>query len=303
MNYLFVLDDDLTKSYLNTTSKEKMIEYSYMKFSGGEPHITIKNLRKYDNAENVVFVAKIKNGDDLLKLAAAVDAFDHLGTGAAHHLEIAYYPGGRQDRVCNPGEAFTAKVYANLINKMTNWDSIQVLDQHSDVTSAVLDNAVHNNNHWFVCNALNVIDLHRGTIVSPDAGANKKIYDLAKYLNNHEEDFNFNVIRADKLRDLKTGNIIETTVYAEDLSGQECIIIDDICDGGRTFIELAKVLKAKGAKNVVLLVTHGIFSKGFGPVLEEVDQIVTTNSFMESWRDDNDRVIVLGINEDYFTRR
>ena len=33
----------------------------------------------------------------------------------------------------------------------------------------------------------------------------------------------------------------------------------DICDGGRTFIELAKVLKDNGAKRVTLYVTHGIF--------------------------------------------
>lgn len=301
MNYLFVLDDDLKESYLETIHDDEMVSYKYMKFNGGEPHITILNPIKYSNAQGVVFATKIKSGDDLLKLAAAVDAFSNLATGADFYLEIAYYPGGRQDRVCNPGEAFSAKVYSKLIEAMANWASVQVLDAHSDVTPAVLDNGVNNSNHRFVQNALNEIDLHEGVIISPDAGANKKIYSVVQVLNS--KDFDFDVVRADKNRNLKTGEIIETTVYVDDLTGKDTIIIDDICDGGRTFIELAKVLKAKGAKTVTLIVTHGIFSKGFEPVLEHIDQIVTTNSFINLDADDGDRVTVLGITEDYFKRR
>ena len=40
------------------------------------------------------------------------------------------------------------------------------------------------------------------------------------------------------------------------------MIVDDICDGGQTFIELAKALEKQGAHQIFLYVTHGIFSKG-----------------------------------------
>jgi len=46
------------------------------------------------------------------------------------------------------------------------------------------------------------------------------------------------------------------------------MIVDDICDGGATFILLAKELYAAGAKEVNLFVTHGIFSKGLIPLYE-----------------------------------
>ena len=55
--------------------------------------------------------------------------------------------------------------------------------------------------------------------------------------------------------------------------GRNCLIVDDICDGGGTFIPLAKKLKNAGAKTVTLYVTHGIFSKGLDPLKEHIDYL------------------------------
>ncbi len=116
---------------------------------------------------------------------------------------------------------------------------------------------------------------HGPAFVSPDAGANKKTMELSKYFNHS------NFLRADKNRNLHTGEILETVVYG--VIPPEVIIADDICDGGRTFIELAKVLKAKGAKKVYLYVTHGIFSKGTKPLLDAgIDTIFTTNAYYDT---------------------
>lgn len=110
-------------------------------------------------------------------------------------------------------------------------------------------------------------------LISPDAGSNKKIYDLAKSIGYDGE-----IIRCDKLRDIPTGQIIETIVYKNDLGGKDAIIVDDICDGGKTFIELAKVLKEKNVGKIYLVVTHGIFSAGFDSLGEYFDGIYCTNS-------------------------
>ena len=69
-------------------------------------------------------------------------------------------------------------------------------------------------------------------------------------------------------------------VHADDLTGKYAVIIDDICDGGGTFIPIAKELKAKGCRKVVLYVTHGAFTKGTQVLFENgIDEIFTTNSF------------------------
>lgn len=63
---------------------------------------------------------------------------------------------------------------------------------------------------------------------------------------------------------------------------ESIIIIDDLCDGGATFIEEAKYLK-KFLPNVKLrlLVVHGIFSQGLTELLSYYDEIICTNSYQD----------------------
>ncbi len=87
------------------------------------------------------------------------------------------------------------------------------------------------------------------------------------------------MIYCDKIRNQDTGEItgLSLQTMGVDIAGKSVLIVDDICDGGRTFIEVAKLLK--DASRVDLAVTHGIFSKGFGCLYEAgIDRIFTTNS-------------------------
>jgi len=57
--------------------------------------------------------------------------------------------------------------------------------------------------------------------------------------------------------------------------------VDDICDGGGTFLGLATALKEKNAGKLSLIVSHGIFSKGFEELNKSFDTVFTTNSFRD----------------------
>ena len=60
------------------------------------------------------------------------------------------------------------------------------------------------------------------------------------------------------------------------------IIIDDICDGARTFINIAKAIREKQKDcELYLIVTHGIFSAGFGELSQYFDGIYCTNSYSD----------------------
>jgi len=302
MTRAIFLNEDLKESYLQHYPDLVLVDFEKFIFSGGESHFKItedlQNLTS--NTDEFLFITKLKTAQDITDLAIAVNAFSNLGSGADFHLLIGYLPGGRQDRVCVEGEAHSAKVYANLINHITDWSCVQFLDAHSDVMPSLIDCAIPNDNTLFVDKAIEALDLEDFVLVSPDAGANKKVLSLAKHLN---KTIKVDVIRADKLRDMNTGEILETIVYADDLTNKNCVIVDDICDGGRTFIELAQVLKSKGAKSVILIVTHGIFSKGYDVVLKHVDQIVTTNTFADLSHDDGDKVTIIGINQTFYKSR
>lgn len=80
-------------------------------------------------------------------------------------------------------------------------------------------------------------------------------------------------------RDLKTGQLTNFKVFSENLHNKTCFMIDDISDGSGTFIVTAAALKKLGVKKIVLVVSHGIFSRGCK--LEQADEIYTTDSYKE----------------------
>jgi len=238
-------------------------------FPGGEMHVTIDEDVIGD--ENMIR-ADIKSSDDIMTLHLVVDAIRRLYIDASIHLFMPYFPYSRQDRVCNEGEALSAVVMARMINNL-EFDGVITVDDHSDVVAAALErhvmmpvDSVVEGFDDFIASFIQ----KDYVFVSPDAGANKKTLKIARQ-------FEAEMVRADKVRDTKTGRITGTEVFG-DVEGKTCVIVDDICDGGRTFIELAKALKEKGSEEVILYVTHGIFSRGVAPLYEYIDEIFTTDS-------------------------
>ena len=93
----------------------------------------------------------------------------------------------------------------------------------------------------------------------------------------------------DKERDPNTGNIVgmrmDTCFISKDSEGSlKYLIIDDICDGGATFTNIAKLIKEQHEKaHVTLFVTHGIFSKTKQHLLDNgIDEILTTNTLLSN---------------------
>ncbi|MNQ12726.1 ribose-phosphate pyrophosphokinase [compost metagenome] len=71
----------------------------------------------------------------------------------------------------------------------------------------------------------------------------------------------------------------EHVLELEDLAGENVLVVDDICDGGRTFTELAKVLKQYDLGSLSLYITHGIFSAGVEVLTNVFDKVYTMNTY------------------------
>lgn len=246
------------------------ISFTQFTFSGGEPHIKITGT--IEKNTDVTVTHRLNSFHALGMLCLAADALKRMEVQLAN-LVIPYFPAARQDRVMVHGEPFSLKVYADIINAL-GFRKVTVLDAHSDVTPALLNNCVSITNHVFVEKAYQNIGT-RPILISPDGGALKKIYKLAEYLGGVD------VVECSKSRDVKTGNLKGFKVYADDLAGRDCLIVDDICDGGGTFIGLAEALQQKNAGKLYLAVTHGIFSKGFDQLDQYYTKLFTTNSIKE----------------------
>jgi ribose-phosphate pyrophosphokinase len=253
------------------------IEFEMIQFNGGEMHIKLNNNIDYSVVEKVVITHRIKNGDDIIKVLIAKDALQRKGI-KNFELVMPYIPYARQDRLCFNGESFTLKVFTDLINS-ANFDNVIVFDSHSDVAPALINNCKNISNDKFVeMSYFDIRKIDNGDIfiVSPDSGANKKTNKLFENTKHFK-----NIVKCDKKRDVSNGKLSGFEVFVDDLQGSSCLIVDDICDGGRTFVGIAEALKAKNAGNIYLFITHGIFSNGFDDLGKYFKKIYTTNSFKD----------------------
>ncbi|MGQ3677001.1 ribose-phosphate diphosphokinase [Tenacibaculum discolor] len=261
---------------------ENNIDYNFFTFSGGEPHIKI--ISKLENVTEVTITHRIQSFNDIGTLLLATNALKNMGIKKLH-VVLPYFPAARQDRLMVSGEPLSVKVYADIINAQ-NFESVTVFDPHSEVTPALLNNCRIIDNHKFIERITQQLSDNL-LLISPDGGALKKIYKVAAYLQNYE------VVECSKSRNVRTGQLTGFKVYADDLQGKDCLIVDDICDGGGTFLGLAKELKAKNAGNLYLAISHGIFSKGFDELEKHFTKIFTTDSF-KTIENDNCIQIELG---------
>jgi len=245
------------------------IAFKAFTFSGGEPHIKIE---AFDVTQTVTVTHRLNSFNDFGLFLTAIDALRNMGAKKIEAV-IPYFPAARQDRLMIPGEPLTVKVYAKILNSL-NLDKVYVFDAHSEVTPALVENCEVIPNHEFIAQVLHHVS-SVSQLVSPDGGALKKIYKVATFLGGMD------VTECSKNRDVKTGKLSGFKVFSDDLAGADCLIVDDICDGGATFIGLAEALKQKGAGKLFLAVSHGIFSKGTENLTQIFDTVFTTNSFRD----------------------
>lgn len=247
---------------------ENNIQFEIFTFSGGEPHIKI--LTDVSNQTEVTITTRIQSFNDFGLLLLAVDALRRYGVEIIN-VFIPYFPAARQDRVMVIGEPLSVKVYADLLNQL-NLNKVTIYDPHSEVTPAVLNNCEVITNHLFIQKVVSAL-VKDILLISPDGGALKKIYKVSEFLGG------IPVVECSKKRNVKNGQLEGFRVYEDNLQGKDCLIVDDICDGGGTFIGLAKELKKHNAGNLYLAVSHGIFSKGLEELNQYFSRIFTTDSF------------------------
>lgn len=249
------------------------IPVSVWKFPGGEVGVKIDFSATTYKPDRPLFYVNLRfeGSDDLVALAQVCDAVrDEAGRDARICLNVPYMPYARQDRRCHQGEAHALKVVAQWINSM-NFEFVKVLDPHSTVTEALVDNL------WAVPQSYALDGLKAqakySVVVAPDAGAAKKIYDHPLVTTAGAK-----VVCAEKVRD---GATVTTRIPSGAgwlLEGAEVVVIDDICDGGATFVAIAgEISRAASPSRLDLCVTHGIFSKGVDELLKLYDNIYTAN--------------------------
>lgn len=242
----------------------------YFIFPGGEVQVKLpEKVILGDTNDIMIIKARIKNSNDFMALLLTSQAIDDTFGEKIKRLKLNYLPYARQDRACWFGEANSLALISKLLSQA--FDKIDVLDVHNP---NVLDDK-------FINASMNdFIDIHSYEIlegidllVAPDIGAIERVSNIS-YL------VDIPYFPCNKVRD-HDGKILHHDLKCM-IKDQNLMVIDDICDGGATFISLANLFREKGAISWKLFVTHGIFSKGIEPLLDAgYEMIYTTDSFYE----------------------
>lgn len=208
--------------------------------------------------------------EDLFAIASIKEAWDADNTmnkTATASLTIYCLIGQRSDRRFNPKESFDLKVIANFVNAMY-FDKVEILHPHSAISLALIENAGKLSHFSYVKKAFDAIG--KPVLVSPDAGAYKTTHEIAEKLG-------ADLVPSNKVR---VDGIPQISIQG-DVKDKDCLIVDDLADGGRTFKFLAEELKNQGAAKVFLYVTHAQFNYGFDELKETIDHVYCTNSYKD----------------------
>lgn len=252
------------------------IPISTWTFPGGERGVSIHDvLYNLYNPRPFIISAQFQGSDDILDILLLNDALRRRFPGTSVALNIPYFPYARQDRQTTGWDSHSLYVVATLLNTC-HFSEIRVCDPHSDVLEGLFPPGVlkikpqHELAYSKIKVSLPDMESANALLVAPDAGAVKKIHKLSTLLR-------IPVLECSKARDPATGEITGYRVPTFDIRKNPLIVVDDICDGGRTFVELAKEVRRVYNGKLILYVTHGIFSKGFDELNQYYDQIIFHN--------------------------
>lgn len=271
------------------------VKFEVSSFPDGQQDIKLlKPFNFWIPGDDVQINSRFNNFKDLELIICATKALRGIGIEKIH-LHTPYILGARSDRkFVDGGTSYLRDVIAPILNAQ-NYASVTCLDVHSDVAEATINNLSKIDNTSLVMFALGRIYPLSGfkklfkrkaairnnyTLVSPDGGSLKKIYKVAESLSYKDE-----IVVCSKHRD-EQGKLTKTVVPLVGIDPKkDFIIIDDICDGGRTFINIAKAIKANedyANSRIFLVVTHGIFSNGLEELSKYFNGIYCSNSYSDN---------------------
>lgn len=230
-------------------------------FPGGEPHLPATEPGAL--AGDQVALLTGADADELITLAMWASAV-HADDGTPHAL-IPYLPGARADRA----PRLEAAVYADLLNA-ARFASITCLDPHSPVIVGLIDRLTVVTAADMIAASLTDTDLATFVgVIAPDEGAHQRAAAVATALD-------LPVYQARKHRDFDTGKLTGFSCEYVPPTG-DLLVVDDICDGGGTFMGLAGVVP-NAHERLHLWVSHGVFSGNAAQLLDHYASVHTTDS-------------------------
>ena len=259
---------------LNLIKPEKSdIKYHVIDFPDSEPHIVLEEVNR---KESVKVICRISNPRDLFIVTQVGSILNRQGV--PYSFDIKYLMSMRMDRVISFNEAYSLEIVMNML-KMFKPISISVLEAHNNIAILVNGGMGYPSDKP---------DFSECLVVFPDKGAYERykgLYDKA--------------VICSKVRDMSTGALtgfnINNPEVLDECPNKPLVVIDDLCDGGGTFVGIAELLSEKCPNRPKsIFVTHAVNPKGINNISEYYDNVYITNSFRD-WVDCPENVTIINV--------
>jgi len=189
-----------------------------------------------------------------------------------------FYAYARQDRKAEGREPITARLLADLLTA-AGCDRVVTVDLHTGQIQGFFDMPVDH------LTAVPILAAHLAeglegdvSVVSPDAGGGKLAYRFVNQL--AQQGIDAEIAFIDKRRPKGTHNVAQAVEVVGDVADRTCVLVDDMIDTAGTITSAADLLHERGARDVIVSATHGVFS---GPAIDRlknapIQGVVVTNT-------------------------
>jgi ribose-phosphate pyrophosphokinase len=256
----------------------KGVGYEVISFPDGEKHLKINKLDRKDTVE---IICRITNSDDLFLLMQLSDILNRQCV-CVEKITIPYLMTMRCDRLFSFEQPFSLKIVADVVNSFKA-KKVVIIEPHSNTCIDLIKNS----------KAENIIGKH------PDDDFIYCLPDKGAALRYGSNGFIHKPIICTKKRDVETGKLtgFEIEDIGEYKEGNTIIVIDDLCDGGGTFVGIAQKIRELKPSKITLAITHAVQKEGIERVSGFYDKVIITNSYKD-WKDLPSNVIVKNYFED-----
>ena len=201
---------------------------------------------------------------------------DAMKRASAKRITVVspFFPYARQDKKHKGREPISARLVTDLY-RTAGASRLMSVDLHTPQIQGFFDGPV---DHLWALPLLadhiaSTFGTENLTVVSPDSGRVRVADIWADRLATP-------LAIVHKRRDPDKPNQVQVNEIVGDVSGRDCLLVDDMIDTGGTILAAAKALKANGAARVIVAATHAVFSH---PAIERlsdpvIDSVVVTNT-------------------------
>lgn len=232
--------------YRQFIDADMMGECDVERFANGELHVVVAT--EVTGQDCVVVGSLAPPDSQLFSVLMLADALKQAGarTTTAYLPYLGY---GRQDKPA-PGESGGIALVGRLL-RAAGIDKVITVDVHSSLDRQQIGLPLVSLSPGLLF-APSIIEMgwQNATVLAPDEGAVGRAEDLASRIGSGSSPTHLVKRRTDGVQHLEIVGSV----------GKRVIVIDDILDTGSTLISACELLQNKGVQEILIVVTHGLFT-------------------------------------------